>query len=146
MAISLSNLKSPTGLANKKRTRVGRGDSSGHGSYSGRGQKGQTSRSGVGGLALKGLRRRLLSIPKLGGFNSLYEKMAVVNLSDLEKHFEAKSRVSPDSLVKKGLTSTHRHGVKVLAKGSLTKPLTVAHCKVSATAKQQIEKAGGKIE
>jgi large subunit ribosomal protein L15 len=146
MPITLSNLQSPAAASNKKRTRIGRGDSSGHGSYAGRGQKGQSSRSGVGGLAMKGLRRRLMSIPKLGGFNSIYKKTAVVNLSDLEKHFAAKSRVSPDVLVKKGLIATHKHGVKVLAKGSITKPLTIAHCKVSTTARQQIEKAGGNIE
>ncbi|MBI4122167.1 MAG: 50S ribosomal protein L15 [Parcubacteria group bacterium] len=143
--MTLSNLKAPKGLANKKRMRLGRGDSSGKGSYSGRGQKGQSSRSGVGGLALKGLRRRLLSIPKLGGFNSLYEKTAVVNLSDLEKHFETNARVSPDTLIKKGLIDTHKHGVKILSKGSVTKPLKVVHCKVSETARKALEKAGGTI-
>lgn len=146
MPLTLSNLKAPAGEANRKRLRVGRGDSSGHGSYSGRGRKGQSSRSGVGGLALKGLRRRLLSIPKLGGFNSLYEKAATVNLSDLEKNFEAKSRVSPDTLVSKGLIKTHKYGVKILGTGELTKALTVSHCKTTASARQAIEKAGGSIE
>ena len=142
MAISLSNLKSPTGLANKKRTRVGRGDSSGHGSYSGRGQR--VKHPVLALAALKGLRRRLLSILKLGGFNSLYEKMAVVNLSDLE-NISRLNRVSPDSLVKRVdfHASPRREGS---CQGQPHLPLTVAHCKASATAKQQIEKAGGKIE
>lgn len=145
MPLSLNTLQAPKRLSNMKRKRVGRGDSSGHGSYSGRGQKGQSSRSGVGGLRLKGLRRRLMSIPKLGGFKSIHAKMEIVNVGDLEKAFAANATVDPSGLVNAGLVSTHSNGVKILAKGDIKKALTISHCHVSAAAKQKIEAAGGKV-
>lgn len=145
MPLSLNTLQAPKRLSNMKRKRVGRGDSSGHGSYSGRGQKGQTSRSGVGGLRFKSLRRRLMSIPKLGGFKSIHAKMEIVKLSDLDKAFSANAVVDPNSLVNAGLVSTHVNGIKILGNGEVTKALNVSHCHVSASAKQKIEAAGGKV-
>lgn len=144
--LQLHNLQGPKGDANRKRRRLGRGNASGSGTYAGRGLKGQRSRSGVSGLKLKGIRRRILSIPKLRGFTSLSEKQAVVNLSDLEKAFQAGGIVSPKTLKKKGLIMTPRFGVKVLSEGSLTKALTFRNVKASAKAKEKIEKAGGKFE
>lgn len=148
MALSLNNLKAPSGQANKKRIRRGRGDGSGYGSYSGRGTKGQTSRSGVsrGRLALKGMRKRLMSMPKLGGFTSPYEKVETVNISDLERHFTAGATVNPSILLKKHLIRTPRYGVKVLGSGKTTKKLAIVGCAVSASARQKIEAAGGSVK
>ena len=140
------NLQSPKGDAKRKRRRLGRGNASGSGTYAGRGLKGQKSRSGVSGLKLKGIRRRILSIPKLRGFTSLSAKNAVVNLGDLEKAFTAGAIVSPKTLVNKGLILTPRNGVKILSEGNLTKALTFRKVKASASAKEKIEKAGGKFE
>src|SRR3989338_10160525 len=87
--LTLDNLKINFG-AKKKRKRVGRGNASGHGTYSGRGLKGQRARSGgKKGLKLRGLKQLLKNKPKIGGFRSLKPKMAVVNLSDLENNFSA---------------------------------------------------------
>lgn len=145
--LTLHNLKSSTkGVANKKAKRVGRGNSSGKGTTAGRGQKGQKSRSGVSGLKLKGMRRRVLSIPKLRGFNSLKKPNRVVNISDLDKHFGATAIISPKSLVQKGLIDTPRFGTKILGAGETKKAFTIQKCRVSATAKEKIEKAGGAVE
>jgi len=140
------NLQAPKGDANRKRKRLGRGNASGSGTYAGRGLKGQKSRSGTSGLKLKGIRRRILSIPKLRGFTSMSAKNAVVNVGELEKAFTAGAVVSPKTLVKKGLIITPRNGVKILSEGALTKALTFRKVKVSAKAKEKIEKAGGKLE
>lgn len=145
MPLSLHTLQAPPRLSNRKRLRVGRGDSSGHGSYSGRGQKGQSSRSGSGGLRLKGLRRRLLSIPKLGGFTSLAGKKQAVNVADLEVAFAAKGVVDPNTLKAAGLIHDPKAAVKILGKGDLKKSLKVAHCLVSESARKKIEAAGGTI-
>jgi large subunit ribosomal protein L15 len=146
MSLSLNNLQAPKGDAARTRTRKGRGNASGLGTYSGRGLKGQKSRSGVSGLKLKGLRRRLLSIPKLRGFTSLNKKNATVNLSDLELAFEAGAMVSPKTLMKKGLITTPRFGAKILGSGELKKALKFKNVTVSASAKAAIEKAGGSLE
>lgn len=143
--LSLHNLQAPPRQANKSRKRVGRGNASGQGTYAGRGLKGQKARSGVSGLKLKGLRRRLLSIPKLRGFKSPYEKAAVVNVSDLERAYADKATITPKSLTKKGLIDTPRYGVKILGEGKVSKSFTIQKCGVSKSAKAKIEKAGGKV-
>ena len=146
MALGLHNLQAPKGDANKSRRRVGRGNASGMGTYSGHGQKGQRSRTGgSGGLRLKALRKRVMSMPKLRGFNSMYPKAAVVNLDDLQNSFDAQAVISPKSLTKKGLVDSPRYGVKILGTGKLSKAFTVRNCQLSASAKEKIEKAGGKI-
>ncbi|PIY78798.1 MAG: 50S ribosomal protein L15, partial [Parcubacteria group bacterium CG_4_10_14_0_8_um_filter_35_7] len=86
MSLSLHNLKS---RKRKKRKRVGRGNASGHGTYSGRGLKGQKSRSGgKKGLKLKGFKVIIQNIPKTRGFKSIHPKMEIVNTGDLEKKFK----------------------------------------------------------
>lgn len=145
MELQAHNLQSPKGRANKKAKRVGRGNAAKGGTYAGRGMKGQKSRSGVSGLKLKGLRRRLLSIPKLGGFTSRHKPKEVVNVGELENAYEAGSIVSPKNLHKKGLILTPRFGVKILGEGNLTKALTIKNCKISAVAKEKLVAVGGKI-
>ncbi|MCB9802514.1 50S ribosomal protein L15 [Candidatus Nomurabacteria bacterium] len=131
--------------SNKKpNKRVGRGNSSGKGTYSARGLKGQKSRSGgKSGLQTRSIKAYLLRIPKNRGFKSLQNKPEVVNLSDLENKFEAGNKVNARALLKAGLISTIANGVKVLSNGTLTKKLLVEANAFSETAKEKIEKAGG---
>lgn len=146
-SLSLSQLQAPKGEANKSPKRVGRGGGSGLGTTAGRGTKGQRARNGGGnGLKKRSLRKRLMSMPQLPGFTSMYKKPAVVNLSDLEKHFSANDVISPKKLFNKGLINTPRYGVKVLMKGDITKSVTVLGCAVSLAVKEKIEKVGGQIK
>ena len=145
MPLGLHNLKPK--IRRRVRQRVGRGNASGSGTYSGRGQKGQRARSGGRkGLKRMGFKKTLQNIPKKRGFRSLYAKREVVNIIDLEKFFNAGDSVTPQSLARRGLISTYLHGVKILGTGELSKKLNVSGFFVSASAKQKIAKAGGIIK
>lgn len=145
MPLSLSNLKPARG-SRKKAKRIGRGNASGHGTYSGRGVKGQKARSGgKGGLKRLGMRRLILSFPKVGGFRSLRLKPVIVNINDLEQVFPSGAEVSPKTLLKVGLIRASAAGVKILGDGKLTKKLTVKGCAVSESAKKKILDAGGEV-
>ena len=143
----LHDLK-PTPGSKHRRRRVGRGESSGLGKTSGKGNKGQKARSGAsirpgfeGGQMP--LARRL---PKKGFNNAQFKtQYAIVNLVDLEIKFADGDEVNEQSLRNVGLVKGTFDGVKVLANGELTKKLTVAVEKVSAAAKENIEKAGGSV-
>ena len=144
--MGLNNLKPARGSV-RERKRVGRGPGSGLGKTSGRGEKGQKSRSGFaqkpgfeGGQMP--LHRR---IPKRGFHNRFRKEFAEVNLEKLEV-FEAGTIVTPEVLQKRGLIKNLRDGVKVLAKGRLTKPLTVKAHKFSAKAKELLVSLGGQAE
>jgi large subunit ribosomal protein L15 len=145
--MKLNELRPAKG-SRKKRFKVGRGPGSGLGKTAGRGGKGQTARkSGPVGAAFEGgqmpLQRR---VPKVG-FNSHFpEGPQVVNLGDLERKFAAASVVSSAELAAAGLIRSAEKPVKVLAKGKLTKALTVKAAKFSDSAKAAIEAAGGKAE
>ena len=144
MALKLYNLRPARG-AKKSKKRIGRGDSSGHGTYSTRGQKGQRARSGGrGGLKLKGLKSGIQSIPKLGGFKSLKPKLAIVNLDILEKNYKNGDIVDALSLWQKGLTD-QKYNVKILGDGKISKKLTIAGLRISQSASLAIAKAGGKV-
>lgn len=144
MAISLHTLRPAKGAKSNKR-RVGRGLGS-RGTTAGRGQKGQTARTGVGGLKRLGMRALVLATPKLRGFKSMHGKSQAVNVGDLAKKFIAGETVTPSTLAKKGLIADRQGDVKILSKGELTIALTVKHCSVSAQASEKIVKAGGKVE
>lgn len=145
MTISLHNLKADKAL-HKKAKRVGRGNASGHGTYSTRGVKGQKSRSGVSGLKRLGMRQQLLSIPKSRGFKSHFTKNQIVNLGQINKVFKDGQIVTPLALAKFGLVDKTRAGIKILAQGELTlKNLTFKDFTMSDSAKEAIIKAGGKI-
>ena len=141
------NLIAPAGACKQKR-RVGRGSSSGLGSTAGKGNKGQQSRSG--GKVYVGfeggqmpLYRR---IARRGFSNYWFKKeFAIVNLRDLEARFADGETVNKETLVSKGLANKADELIKVLGDGELTKKLTVAVDKVSASAKEKIEKAGGSV-
>ena len=131
----------------QNRNRVGRGPGSGNGKTSGRGQKGQNSRSGGGvRLGFEGGQTPLYKrIPKRGFTNFARKEYAVINLSDLNK-FEDGATVTPEILKEAGIVKKQLNGIKVLGKGTLEKKLTVKCNKISASAKEAIEKAGGNVE
>lgn len=140
----------PAKGSTKKRKRLGRGPSSGTGKTSGKGHKGLNARSGGGSRpGFEGgqmpLYRRL---PKRGflpyGGKTEY---AVVNVKDLSARFVAGSVVDPDGLVQAGLIKRSSRGaVKVLGDGAVAHALTVKVHRISESAKQKLEAAGGRIE
>ncbi|MFH1583064.1 MAG: 50S ribosomal protein L15 [Candidatus Falkowbacteria bacterium] len=146
MSLSLSTIRPARGSARNKK-RIGRGNASGHGSYSTRGQKGQRSRSG-GRNKLKrlGFKQILVATPKNRGFKSAKPKNQVVNLRDLNDNFSAGTKINAASLLRAGLVGTVQEKIKILGQGELTlKNLEFQGVKVSDSAKLQIEKMGGKI-
>lgn len=143
MILSLSHLSVPKG-AKKRKKRIGRGDGSGHGTYSTRGIKGQKSRSGVGGLKRLGLRHILLASPKFKGQKPVHPKMVSVSLNTLEKIFSAGKKVDATALVSSRVIRTDRRGIKILGEGKLSKPLIVVADAFSKKAREAILKAGGK--
>jgi len=139
MSLSLHTIK-PNKGATKKRKRVGRGNASGHGTYSGRGLKGQRSRSGVSGLKRLGMKKQLLQIPKVRGFKSARAKNQVVNISDLNSNFKNGDEISPKTLLRKDLIAKIELPVKILGKGKLTlKDLKFKDVKLSQSVKEQIK-------
>ncbi len=144
--LNLSNL-SPNPGSNRQRKRVGRGPGSGLGKTAGRGHKGFKARSGSGvKVGFEGgqmpFQRR---IPKRG-FNNVFRKeYAVLNVADLEK-FESGTRIDRQMLVEVGLVAKKYSLVKLLGNGEISKAMTVAVDKLSESARQKIEAAGGKIE
>ena len=139
----------PAPGSTKNRKRVGRGNSSGHGTTSGRGQKGQGSRSGgTKGAGFEGGQTPLaMRLPKLPGFRNFNRvEYAAVNVSRLERKFEAGDVVDAESLKAKGIIKHEDALVKVLGDGETTVAFTLKGVKVSASAKSKIEAAGGKVE
>ncbi|MCL2615376.1 MAG: 50S ribosomal protein L15 [Dehalococcoidia bacterium] len=134
--------------ARKFRKRVGRGAGSGHGTYSGRGCKGNKARAGFGirpgfeGGQLPIIKR----LPEKRGFTNLFKKeISVVNVSALNC-FRAGSSVTPETLLSEGLIKTTALPVKILAGGEIKKALMVKVGSYSAAAKEKIETAGGTAE
>ena len=153
--IGLHNLKPAPG-SRRPRKRVGRGEGSGTGKTAGRGQKGWGSRSGAkqrarfeGGQNPIHMRMRKLRGPhmkKSMPFEPFRTATQPVNLADLEARFDSGALVTLEALHAKGLATKKGVPVKVLAKGELTKPLTVSAHGFSATARERIEAAGGTVE
>ena len=143
--LTLHNLQKSKGKI--KRKRVGRGNSSGMGTYSTRGLKGQRSRSGgKSGLISRSIKSYLLRIPKSKGFKSFKSNYEIINIKDLQKHFNDGDVINARSLIKLGLIKTIKNGVKILSVGNLKKKLIVEANSFSLQAKNKIEKAGGKIK
>lgn len=137
----------PAEGSRKERNRVGRGTGSGNGKTSGRGQKGQKSRSG-GGVrpGFEGGQNPLFRRLPKRGFTSLNRKVyAIVNVSDLER-FEDATIVTPELLVESGVVRNARDGIKILGNGELSKKLTVKANHFSKSAQEKIEAAGGNAE
>ena len=138
---------SPAAGSVKDVKRIGRGHGSGNGKTAGKGHKGQKARSGGGvrpgfeGGQMPMTRR----IPKRGFNNIFATKYSVVNVSDLDQFVDG-TVVDADLLKASGLIKKTNDGVKILGNGELTKNLTVKAAAFSASAKEKIEKAGGKAE
>ncbi len=152
--IGLNTLR-PNPGSRTKRKRIGRGEGSGKGKTSGRGQKGAGSRSGAktrvnfeGGQMPIHMRMgkmrgptKKMSMP----FEPFRTHTQAVNLQDLDRRFEHGAEVTLEALAAQGLASRKGVPVKVLAKGRLTKPLTVSAHKFSAAARENIEAVGGTV-
>jgi large subunit ribosomal protein L15 len=149
--IGLHNLR-PKPSSRKPRKRLGRGEGSGLGKTSGRGHKGAGSRSGSkrkanyeGGQNPIHMRMRKLRGPhkkQSMPFENFRTKSQPVNLADLEERFDADAEVTPETLKGKGLAK-RSEPVKILARGEISKKLTVKAHAFSASAKEKIEAAGG---
>ena len=145
--MSLSNLRPPKGAKHAKK-RIGRGHGSGHGKTATRGHKGAKSRSGwkkkrgfEGGQMP--LHRR---IPKRGFHNLFRTEYAVVNLDTLVDRFDAGTVITPELLREQGIIRSARQPIKVLARGDISKKLTVRAHKFSGKAAEKIAAAGGATE
>lgn len=138
---------SPSEGSKKKYFRVGRGHGSGNGKTAGKGHKGQNARSGGGvrpgfeGGQMPIYRR----LPKRGFTNIFAKQYVTINVDALEA-FEDGTEVTEALLKEKGIISKTLDGVKVLGRGEVTKKLTVKVTKYTESAKEKIEKAGGKAE
>jgi large subunit ribosomal protein L15 len=144
--MDLSNLK-PSERSKKNKKRVGRGHGTGQGAQAGRGHKGAQSRSGYkrkrgfeGGQMP--LHRR---VPKRGFHNPFRKDYVVVNLDTLAERFDAGAVITPELLRESGLINS-RHPIKVLARGEISKRLTVKAHKFSGKAAEKIAAAGGSAE
>ena len=139
---------SPAVGATKVRKRKGRGAGSGNGKTAGKGHKGQNARSGGGvRIGFEGgqmpLQRR---VPKRGFVNIFGTRYAIVNVADLNNKFEDGAVIDTQVLKDSGLIKKSYDGIKILGDGEITKNLTVKAVAFSKSAKDKIEKAGGKTE
>ncbi len=140
------SLRPPKG-AKRAPKRLGRGNASGTGTYAGRGRKGQNARGGVRPGFESGHLSMMRRLPHLRGFkNPTRVEFQAVNLSDLERVFEAGATVDADSLAAARLIDGAREPYKVLGRGELSKALTVRAPRLSETAKQAITAAGGSFD
>ncbi|MCV2876917.1 50S ribosomal protein L15 [Rhodobacteraceae bacterium XHP0102] len=148
--MKLNELRDNPG-ATKKAKRIGRGPGSGKGKMGGRGIKGQKSRSGVAINAYEGGQMPLYQrLPKRGFNKPNRKQFAVINLGLIEKFLEAgkldaKAEITEDALVASGLVRRKLDGIRVLAKGEISKKVTITVTGASKAAVEAVEKAGGKL-
>lgn len=146
--MKLNELKPAPG-SKKTRKRVGRGESSGLGKTCGKGSNGQKSRAGASIPAgFEGGQMPLIKrVPKRGFSNYPFKKeYALINVMDLEELFEEGTEITAELLLESGVIKKVLDGVKVLGDGDITKKFTVKVQKISESAKNKIEAAGGKVE
>jgi large subunit ribosomal protein L15 len=146
MALSLNNLHPAKGSTHRKK-RLGRGPGSGLGKTSGRGEKGQKSRSGYSmKIGFEGgqmpLHRRL---PKRGFTNIFKKKWIEVSLAALESNFSADDEVTPEMMHHHGIIKKAKHDIVVLGNGEVSKSLKVSAHRFTKSAREKIEKAGGAV-
>lgn len=145
MSVAMHTLRPAEGSRRAKK-RVGRGNGSGHGTYSTRGAKGQRARSGGrSGLKKKGMKRIVAAMPKLGGFISRVSHASAVSVGALSRVFVAGDIVTVRLLKKKGLIPADARGAKVIGTQKLTIALTLRGVTATPTARAVIEQAGGSI-
>jgi large subunit ribosomal protein L15 len=143
--MNLSELHPPAGQKHKRK-RVGRGPGSGLGKTAGRGEKGQKSRSGYSRrLGFEGGQMPLVRrVPKRGFTNIFRKEFAIINLERLEA-LEG-STFTPETLLESGAIKNLRSGLKVLGDGEITRSIEISAHRVSKSAREKIEAAGGKVE
>ncbi len=146
MALSLNNLRPAKGSTHRKK-RLGRGPGTGLGKTSGRGEKGQKSRSGYSmKIGFEGgqmpLHRRL---PKRGFTNIFKKKWIEVSLAALESNFAANDEVTPGVMHHRGIIKKAKHDIVVLGNGEVSKSLKVSAHRFTKSAREKIEKAGGVV-
>jgi large subunit ribosomal protein L15 len=142
-----NELNPPLGAKHNRKI-VGRGDGSGHGTYSGRGCKGQKSRSGGGvRLGFEGGQLPLIKrLPRKRGFTNVFKtKYNIVNVGKLTI-FPPGTEVTPEELLRAGLIRTPDHPTKILGAGDIQHPLLVSADKFSSSAEKKIIAAGGKVK
>lgn len=132
---------------NKKPRRVGRGPGSGWGKTAAKGHKGARSRSGYSKISIfqGGTMPLVRRIPKRGFNNKWALEVVALNVSELDKVFDAKAEVTPETLAEKGLVRGAFDQLKILGDGEITKALTVSAHRFSKSAKEKIEAAGGTV-
>ena len=145
--ITLGDLKPFAGSKHREK-RVGRGHGSGHGKTSCRGHKGQKARKSpdIAPWFEGGQTPIIRKLPKRGFKNPFKVEYAVVNVKDLQKKFSANDVVDISALREKGLVKSKTKPVKILGDGEINIPLLVRVHAVSRSAREKIEKAGGKVE
>ncbi len=145
MSIGAHTIQPPKGTRHKTK-RVGRGNGSQKGTYSARGGKGQTARSGGRkGNKRRGLKPSLQKIPKIRGFKSGYVRPQTVTLQTLERISVDGDQVTPTFLKAKGVIHHADIPVKIVTTGELKKKVTITGCLATKSAAEMIEKAGGTI-
>jgi large subunit ribosomal protein L15 len=144
------NSIAPAPGARKDRKRVGRGTGSGHGTYSGRGCKGQKARAGNNKVrpGFEGGQLPLIKrLPRKRGFTNIFKtEYCTVNVSELNAAFDSGAEVTREALITAGVIKATLSPIKILGEGEIDRPLTVKANKYSASAKAKIEAAGGKAE
>jgi large subunit ribosomal protein L15 len=139
----------PAPGSRKDRKRVGRGTGSGHGTYSGRGCKGQKARAGNNKVrpGFEGGQLPLIKrLPRKRGFTNIFRiEYSIVSVGALNA-FESGTEVTPELMLAAGLIKSSSRPVKILSDGDIDRPLTVKAQKFSSSAKAKIEAAGGKAE
>ena len=129
----------------KNRRRVGRGNGSGHGTYSGRGSKGQKQRGSVPFLFEGGQLPLIKKLPHMRGFNNIFKtRYSLVNLDILDQ-FNDGDNISKEILIEKKIIKNKKQKLKILASGKLTKKLNITADHFSKSAKEQIESLGGSV-
>ncbi len=145
--MKIHDIRLPKG-AKKRRKIIGRGQGSGHGGHqSTRGDNGQRSRTGFGGMvSFEGGQMPLIRRLPKRGFNNRYRKeFAQINLDRLSEFFNSDSEINPEVLLKRKIIKGNLP-IKILARGEVNKPLKVKAHAFSKTAIEKIEKAGGSVE
>jgi len=142
-----SKLKPPAGTKHSRK-RVGRGDGSGHGTFSGRGCKGQKARAGKPvRLGFEGGQLPLIKrLPRTRGFTNIFRtEYSTVNIGKL-KVFAPNAEVTPEELLRVGLIKSTKSPIKILGDGEIDRPLVIRANKFSTAAEKKLVAAGGKAE
>lgn len=136
---------SPDNGAKSKRKRIGRGNGSGKGTYSGRGLKGQKQHGSVRPLFEGGQVPLIKKLPHMRGFTNIFKIFYTPINLDILNSFDNGSKVNVESLIEKKILRRKDSLIKILGRGNLTKDLEVSAHSFSKTAVKKIEKAGGKV-